>query len=135
MTADLPAPLTSPVGSVLDDPVVLNPLFRLNRFQYPVFRVPPAALLDHAGEYYLLSFRHPERCTVQFIELAPVSVRTVEILSTHPCSGRAALLQAGEELCVTDQASLLTQGEAFLQTLVREGAAFAFLREEKICPS
>ena len=129
MTSDIVPPPLRATGSVLDDPLVLNPILNLKKYDYPVFRVQPADLANQAGDYFLLSFRHPETCSVQFLELAPLTVRVVEILHTAPTSGRLALSQAGEELGVTDFSLLYDQGEKFLQTLLHERAALGFALE------
>ena len=126
MTADIPAPPLRLAGAVLEDPLVLNPILRLQHYRYPVFRVRPADLVSQPGDFFLLSFRHPESCNVQFLELSPLTVRVVEILAERPTTGRVALRQAGEELGVTDLALLTTQGEEFFTTLLREQAALGF---------
>jgi hypothetical protein len=62
-----PAPYRSK-GNKLTDSLVVHPEFRLIRMEYPVHIYAAEEALQHAGDYYLLTFR-TRNFDVQFIDL------------------------------------------------------------------
>lgn len=85
----------------------VNPYHQILEFQYAVFRLRGDDLIGSAGEYFLLVFRHIERCTVHFVELTkPLSILFAK---WHNCG---VVQTPGEMEC----------GEEFVEAMKKEGA-------------
>ena len=94
MMPDVPSISGAVPGDVWSQPIVLNPEFKISRFEYPVFKVPASELIAAKGEYFLLTFRNPDTFHVQFVELSRLFVEFIQILASEQISGALALNRA-----------------------------------------
>ncbi|HEU4554643.1 MAG TPA: putative DNA-binding domain-containing protein [Chitinophaga sp.] len=105
MMEDRPAAYTT-IGHIDTDPLVLNPEYHLQHFEYPV-HLKNAKQLTAAdkGDYFLVLFRKPDSGEVTFMNLWPALVAMLEILQESPQTMPALVQQccAAWQLPVTPE--------------------------------
>ena len=127
MMPDLPIPEDYySFGDCLEEGIVLNPEHQLHYFEFPVFKKPCDELKENKGHYYLLIFRHLEEKTVHFMELSPLFLRMIELLSEQPLTGREVLKRALSDLggSLTDE--YLNAAKQFFFSLQKQGMLLGF---------
>lgn len=103
-------PNQEPTGAIHPDHVI-------SHFHYPVFRVPYEELQEHRGDYYLLTYRHPEKLNVCFMELGPLYVVMIELLKGKEPQ---VLEKACQMLNLPVSDELRKRSDAFLQDLAQQ---------------
>lgn len=129
MMPDLPKPRYKRDGHVLEEPLVLNPEYKILHFQYPVFNTAPEELIANRGEYFVLAFRSPENFAIRFVQLSPMFVLVIELLGIEPMAGYDALELVGEQFGLEKSPALIEKGRAFIQNLLEDGAILGFTQE------
>jgi hypothetical protein len=82
MAEDLPHPPIKEITNLAQQPLVLNPMYRLLPFNFRVFTQQAKHIsAADAGQYYCLAHRHPASFKVIFTELSPLMVVVVEQLA------------------------------------------------------
>lgn len=100
--------------------LVLNPDATIVPLKYAVFRPIPQSREVAAGEFYLLTYRHPTHLNVHFIELQPLFVLALEYLTTGVTGTRLIekLRQAAPGIAEKD---VETKTLEFLEAMVEQG--------------
>ena len=129
MMPDKKAAPVSMQGDLLESKLVVNPEHRLLALEYPVFKCTGAELSEHLGEYYLLSYRHPETLRVMFIELSAFYYTLMLILREAPISLDLALEEITKTSEIQKGKELLEQSQQFIQTMCAERAVLGFHKE------
>ncbi len=80
--ADVTTPKIASTSNIKTEPLLLNPIYTLSQFKYPVFLKKANEITDaDAGQYYCLAHRHPESFKAIFTELSAHMVLVVEQLA------------------------------------------------------
>ncbi|MBS0621338.1 MAG: putative DNA-binding domain-containing protein [Verrucomicrobia bacterium] len=72
----------------------LNPAHEFSHLRYPVFRSFAKDLLHQEGDYFLLTYRHPNKLKVYFLEISPPMVLLLETIR----AGARSLQEACEKI-------------------------------------
>ncbi len=118
-------------GDIRFDPVVINPEHSLDHFTYPVWREKTDAL--EAGSHFLFTFRHPEICTVHFVEVSPLFAVAVSLLADRSMLVLEALEQACMQLKLSFDEQLCKNGIQFFKNMFAQGGALGFAKEKMRC--
>ena len=115
---DKSIPNPSPIGDMLNQPLVFNPHFRLEQFEFPVHQIHQLDPAKQTSDFFLLVFREEETGKVQFIQLQPFMAVFLDTLMLNPT---ISAVDAAESVCqttghVADQL-LFMQIEALLNHL------------------
>ena len=111
-----------PDGDLLEELPVLNPLYYLLSYRFPVHRISPDYKPLEAPEQptYLAVFRN-RKDKVGFFELNPVSARLLELIEKNTISsGREALESIAAELQHPDPAVVISGGLDIMQKLLEK---------------
>jgi uncharacterized protein len=125
MMPDSPQENFTKEGSLLDDPLYLNPESTIALYRYPVFEKKPLPREMEKGMYPLLAFRYPEKGTVHFVALSSYFQKVVEALRKEPLTGRQALLKPAKKFQLKEE-QVLPSGEKFLSDLFSQQAILGF---------
>lgn len=73
---------------------VINPEFILQKLHYPVFKKELSDFEKHLGEYFILTYRHPQTLEVCFFEFSKFFTLIFEIINHEPTPIQEALVLA-----------------------------------------
>ncbi|SCA63840.1 hypothetical protein SCG7109_BH_00060 [Chlamydiales bacterium SCGC AG-110-M15] len=117
-------------GDPLNSPLLLNPHNQVRTFTYPVFSRSIEDLEKHHSQYHLLLFRHQEHHEVRYVALSPLYATLVSILQNKALSAKVALEHVAKYFNLVDDATLFTEGQHFIEMLIKEGAILGYVSAE-----
>ncbi|MHB1922577.1 MAG: HvfC family peptide modification chaperone, partial [Chitinophagaceae bacterium] len=104
-------------GDWFKDQIVINPEFRMIRFNFPVHLMKPMDAKDHPGDYFLLVFRDQPTGQVQFVNLSVLFVFIIEQIQLGEQTLEQILKEASSLFRIRDQQTLNSQVLSFIQDL------------------
>lgn len=117
-------------GDFLKDILIVNQECRILELSYPVFRPATEKELATAAQFRLLVYRHPERLTVEFIELSPFFAELLRRLSEAPQAVEKILSELTKCECVRPTPEMIAKVSAFVENLNHAGMIRGFLEEQ-----
>ncbi len=123
MMPDGDVPAIREMGDMWQERLVINPDHKLLKLSYPVFSVPPEAIVPEAkGEYFLLCFRHRESLDVHFIEISPEFERFFSLVAHGTITAKTAHARLLKDNRFDSKDKfLIPRIRGFLEALRREG--------------
>jgi len=116
-------------GNWLTDIIMLNPHHKLNVLDWPVHKKKAADITtEDLKKYFLLTFRHPEKLTVNFHNLAPYHAFLVEQLAKQEYT-LEEIVTAATEIFNNPFESLIQNATQFLTGMQEKGFIHGFISE------
>jgi len=109
-------------GNILNDIIVINPEYRLNKLEYPVHKVKPQEITSELkGDYFLLTYREKESGTVHFMDLSVL----------HTFAFEKIVIERKTISIIIDEATTLfgTENKDFIYKSIREFVELLFKKE------
>jgi hypothetical protein len=123
---DQQLPEFDPLGDLIEDKPLLNPVLANLAYGYPVHRIRPRARVSQTPTH-LLVFRNAEM-QVRFMEQSAVGARLLALLAEGRLSGRKAVEQMAAELGQANPQRLIEYARSHLEELRQVGAVLGVLR-------
>lgn len=119
-------PAYDPLGDLIEQRPLLNPVLANLAYRYPVHRIRPRVKVEPASTQ-LLVFRDADM-QVRFLEQSAVSARLLALLESGRGSGRDAIERLARELGQADTSRLIGFARSHLEELRAVGAILGSLR-------
>ena len=114
---DMDIPAHNMTGDIVQDIPVLNPEFKLFRFDYPVHLLRPQLAVEKKGEYFLLMFRDLESGKIHFLDISAWHVWMIEQIAVYGKSLEQSLVTAKSLFDTFDEVQFRSDSVEFLKHL------------------